>query len=56
MLLVRADTALQHAAEAHPEWAMRYRDDTATVFARSPLVSTPVDARSGEARPYAHFP
>ena len=55
VLLIRANSPLQVAAQAHPDWALRYIDNTASVFARSPIIGG-LDARSDQPRPWAHFP
>jgi hypothetical protein len=55
VLLVLTDSPLQAAAQAHPDWTLHYIDDTAAIFAHAPATA-PLDARTGQPRPWAHFP
>ena len=55
VLLLRTNAPLHRQAEAHPDWTLRYIDDTAVIFAHGPAEAV-VDARTGQSRPWAHFP
>ena len=55
VLLVLTDSPLQAAAENHADWTLRYIDDTAAVFARSPIIGA-YDVRTDQPRPWSHFP
>jgi hypothetical protein len=54
VLLVPVNSPLFEAAWSHPDWTLHYTDDTASVFAPGPAEAQ--DARTGQPRPWAHFP
>lgn len=54
VLLVPVNSPLFEAARSHPSWTLYYTDDTASVFAPGPAEAQ--DARTGQPRPWAHFP
>ena len=55
VLLVRVYTALQSAAQTHPERTLHDIDDTASIFTRFSIEGS-LNARTGQSRPWAHFP